>query len=452
MNTALVVLDTFRKDAFDEHFDWLPGTRYENAWSTSHWTIPSHVSLFTGRYASEVGTFARSMTLDHGGETLAEALSAAGYTTHAFSANIGISPIFGFDRGFDRFEKSERVEYAARELLDWSLFLERHGDKSPHRYLIALKECLESDVDTIGSLQRGIELKLGDLGIEVGAEDDGARSALNFVRSTDFGDREFLFVNLMEAHGPFDPPKEYRTVDDYEMPSNSLGLDLDDEIDREPVWTAYNDSVRYLSDMYREIFTEIAADFDRVITLADHGNAFGERDVYGHTYGLQPELTHVPLCVTDTTDWEDSSAAEREDDWIEDELVSLLDVHRTILDLADVDGDSDGRSLIDGETSRPVLTEYHGITQPEKIDNLRRDGWDETRIQEYDRPLDGVVLPPDRYGYQTHDGVVTVDGLDKETVETEIERLTAELDRVERDEDDDLDDAVLQQLEDLGYA
>jgi len=45
---ALVVLDTLRKDSFDEHFDWLEGVRYDNAWSTSHWTHPAHGSLFTG--------------------------------------------------------------------------------------------------------------------------------------------------------------------------------------------------------------------------------------------------------------------------------------------------------------------------------------------------------------------------------------------------------------------
>lgn len=54
-NIALIVLDTLRKDSFDEHFDWLPGRRFENAWAPSHWTVPVHASLFTGHYPSEVG-------------------------------------------------------------------------------------------------------------------------------------------------------------------------------------------------------------------------------------------------------------------------------------------------------------------------------------------------------------------------------------------------------------
>lgn len=39
-NIAVVVLDTLRKDSFDNNFEWLNGQKYGNAWSTSHGTIP----------------------------------------------------------------------------------------------------------------------------------------------------------------------------------------------------------------------------------------------------------------------------------------------------------------------------------------------------------------------------------------------------------------------------
>lgn len=54
-NIALVVLDTLRKDLFDAHFGWMPGERFEHAWSTTHWTAAAHASLFTGLYPSEAG-------------------------------------------------------------------------------------------------------------------------------------------------------------------------------------------------------------------------------------------------------------------------------------------------------------------------------------------------------------------------------------------------------------
>ncbi len=63
---ALVVLDTLRKDYFEEEFEWLhsTGTYFDNGWSTSHWTIPAHASLFSGRYACEIGTGAKKSAFD----------------------------------------------------------------------------------------------------------------------------------------------------------------------------------------------------------------------------------------------------------------------------------------------------------------------------------------------------------------------------------------------------
>lgn len=48
MNVAVIVLNTMRKDVFDEHFDWFPGVRYEEAYSIESYTVPAHGSLFTG--------------------------------------------------------------------------------------------------------------------------------------------------------------------------------------------------------------------------------------------------------------------------------------------------------------------------------------------------------------------------------------------------------------------
>jgi arylsulfatase A-like enzyme len=75
MNVAFILLDTLRKDAFERQFDWLPGRRFDNAWSPSHWTVPVHGSMFTGLYPSETGVHARSVTLDCDRQVLAEQLS-----------------------------------------------------------------------------------------------------------------------------------------------------------------------------------------------------------------------------------------------------------------------------------------------------------------------------------------------------------------------------------------
>jgi hypothetical protein len=69
------------------------------------------------------------------------------------------------------------------------------------------------ETDTLKSLRLGLKLKVRDLGIEtIAGEDDGAKKALRLVEQTDFEDDEFLFMNLMEAHGPYKPPSDYDTT------------------------------------------------------------------------------------------------------------------------------------------------------------------------------------------------------------------------------------------------
>lgn len=117
-NIALVVLDTLRKDAFDQHFDWLPGIQFQNAWSPGAWTIPAHAALFGGAYPSELGVYAKTQSLDCDRRVLAEALSDKDYQTRAFSANANISSAFNFDRGFDAFRHSWRGKMYDEALLD----------------------------------------------------------------------------------------------------------------------------------------------------------------------------------------------------------------------------------------------------------------------------------------------------------------------------------------------
>jgi hypothetical protein len=69
---APVLFDSLRKDAFDGHFDWLPGTVFENAWSTSGWTVPAHGTLFTGLYPSESGVYPKAEILNTEKKVLAD--------------------------------------------------------------------------------------------------------------------------------------------------------------------------------------------------------------------------------------------------------------------------------------------------------------------------------------------------------------------------------------------
>jgi len=437
-NIAIVVLDTLRKDTFDEHFDWLPGRRYEQAYSTSNWTVPAHASLFTGRYASEVAVHAKDTYLDCERPSLAEQLSTAGYTTRAFSANTNISGHFGFDRGFDQFFSPAAQRHLNDDnLFDWRAFNRESSRTGVSRYLDAVRQCVADDCRTLPSLLAGLRMTLRD---EENAY-RGTAEATERFGEVSFGADEFLFANVMEVHEPYRAPKSYRTVEEPAL-TNSVGDLSFGTVDGAQTRTAYEDCARYLSDAYRDFFDLLTDDFDYVVTLSDHGELLGEHDGWGHEHGLYPELTRIPLVVSG--DGLDGTCTAP---------VSLLDVHRTILELAGVDGgDSHGQSLLGDVDDREYLTEYHGLT-PWSERKLKENGY-EDELATYDANRRGCLTAAG-YGYETPDEVVTIGDLSaddaRELIRTLADGLVVE-ETVGDGDDNDVPEEVQSRLEDLGYA
>jgi len=441
-NVALVVLDTLRKDAFEEHFDWLPGTRYENAWAPSHWTVPVHGSLFTGEYPSEAGVYARSLDLDTEHAVLAERLSNAGMMTRAFSANPNISKKFSFDRGFNEFRWPWKMrQFNRTDLFEWSQAIDLDAPK-PIRYSRAIVDCIKSDSATVPSLIDGARVKISRVRKNQAESDDGATDILKYVRKTEFGDGEFLFLNLMEAHSPYEPPSEYSRAPDQPFSGIEETI-VDSDIDPEQAREAYDGCVEYLSDMYRQIFDELSAEFDYVITLSDHGELFGEYGAWRHDYGLYPELTNMPLSIYDGTDGIKHDPS----------VVSLTRVYDTVLDAAGIEDVDQNRSLLGTVSSREPLTEYHGLTHNHKIKALEENGFDSETIATYDEPKYGFVTSDGNYAYEDVDGYVQWGDGDLEHPDRRLRSLRQGLpDITQSDSVIEISTSAKDRLEDLGYV
>lgn len=434
-SVALVVLDTLRTDAFEAHFDWIGGQRFESVLSPSHWTTPVHASLFTGMYPSEAGVHATHPSLDTSEPTITEKLAAAGWTCRGYSANGNVSSSTNFDRGFHDF--TAKGYHTEADIFDWQTFIA----ESPNgltRYPRAFVECVRSDCDTIPSLRQGIRRKYDHVRYG-GSPNLTAEDALDYIIDTQFGDREFLFVNLMEAHPAYTPPEEYQTV----APDSLNSIDAIEavlnggkDVDEDRIKQAYADSVRYLADMYKQIHERLQEDFDYVITVSDHGETFGEQGIYGHVPSLVPEIVRVPLVISgDVPSGTVSTPA------------NVLDINQTISTLTGVADPPRGQNLLD-PTPQATITEAHGISEWQRR-GLRDRGITAEQLRPIDCQKRGVATEG-YYGYESlYDSWVDAEG-DIAEPETLLESVVSSIDTPEN-QDTGVSDGARRQLEDMGY-
>lgn len=435
-NIAVVVLDTLRNDHFEKYFSWLDGLRFTNAYSTSHWTGSAHASLFTGLYPSEVGTTNKSRSLAWDGTTLPMALQNEGYRTRMFTTNLQICEWDGWERGIaERFGPETRdVEPTPERVFDWPAYAERSESVGLKQYAGGVLEIIRGDYSLYPSIKEGYRIKTSEI--------MDTQAVMRRVQNTEFGEQEFVFINIMDAHKPYYPPKTYRETDESLKPEIEDGLagtiDNPDRIKR-----TYDKCAQYISNAYRRVHSDLLDDFDYVITLADHGEHLGEHGLWAHVYGLNPEVTHVPLVISG----EDVSSEVIADP------VSILDVHRTVANMAGIDLDSRGQGLLGEIEPRDRLVEFHGLS-PGRQEKFEAKGiWD--KYSWMDRSLDAIVSA-DGYAHETYEnGLKTTNGWSRDEA---AERLSDLVDSIDRKplpsgaDEPEVSKATKERLEDLGYA
>lgn len=261
-------------------------------------------------------------------------------------------------------------------------------------------------------------------------------------------------MNLMETHAPYTPPQEYRTVTT-EQPLNEVTatngfvstVSEKGDPHSDILVDAYDDCARYLSDVYKEIFDELHESFDIIITVSDHGELFGEHGAWKHAYGLYPELTHVPLVIS----------GNEISDQVCNETVSLLDVHQTILTIAEIEAESEGDALVEKDTSTNRLnvkptnsqcfTEYHGL-YPRHRAKAKAAGYDSSL---YETELFGCAVSSS-YACQTEGDLFISGEIQEDTVVKTIAEHENRIEKRDVGNDTAVSDAVERQLKDLGYA
>jgi arylsulfatase len=265
------------------------GVGFPNAIAPASRTNPSMAGTFTGepmvaRDRVADPSHSRRHLGRHG--TLAEDLTEQGYATGAFNPNAYASRHYGFNRGFDHFE-------------DFLFSTDKYQK-------VFQKHLSDSTIYTLvrnfrNYLRREEAFKTWDRYIDEIEE-------WVHTQSEPF----FLWIFSLDTHFPHLTPRKYREWSSlfeqyyYNWRCNQLIDELDPNLsDREirKIIDIYDDSIRFGDVLLYEL-QERLAEFDPVyVVFGDHGEAFGERDIYGHFYpSLYEENIHVPLVVSEPID------------------------------------------------------------------------------------------------------------------------------------------------------
>ena len=482
-NVVVAVLDTARgRDTVPTAAARMPelaaiaeeGVEFTSAFSTAPWTVPAHASLLTGTYPSRHGTGGHSPRLGASLPTLPEAFRDAGYETVGVSNNTWVTGEFGFDRGFDRFRKG--WQYVQSETDVGSVV----RAEEPLAKLRAARERLLDGNPLVNTAN----LLFAEL-----AGDDGAERTTQWVERWLAG-REaespfFLFLNYIEPHVEYDPPREYA---EQFLPADATyeearairqdprAFDVGEyslsQREFELLHALYRGELAALDDHLGRLRAALVAadEWDDTILLVvgDHGENVGDHGFLGHQYDLHDTLLHVPMVI--------SGGAFPGADDRSDELVQHVDLPPTLLDAVGLDAPAlreqvQGRSVHPAADEPPretVFAEYLA-PQPSPDALAERFGRIPERVRRFDRTLRAVRTREEKY-VRASDGTEWFYRVDEDpheetnlaarstrpagqgALEARLDEWLDSFDHAEGDSEDvSMTDGTRERLADLGY-
>lgn len=318
-NVVVISVDTLRSDSLRAYnssasprpvMDGLAkrGQVFVRAYSTAPWTLPSHVSLFTGLYPRHHGVVHKKHAIGDI-SSFVETLRANGYQTVGFGDGGYLSRHYGFSHGFEIYDQWRDEE---RTAVPASLPRggKRHFDTKQHLF-------------------------------------DRASA---FLRDRSSKRPLFLFAHTYAVHDYFRRwlPKEPGKAP---VPTPKSNKDLECLLgvtpcppqkwrELESMYEAGIDAFdRDLGSFLELVERTLGSNNTYVILLSDHGEGFDHaRNRIHHAGRLHRDQLQVPLIA----------AGPGIEPCRSEEIVSLVDIRPSVLELASVadDAEHDGRSFV----------------------------------------------------------------------------------------------------------
>jgi arylsulfatase A-like enzyme len=342
-NVLLIVLDTVAAGHLSLHgYDRATspglaeiaeqGIRFDAARSASSWTLPSHATMFTGRWLHELSV-GWLTPLDETHPTLAEFLGARGYATAGFVANtMYCASDSGLGRGFTFYQ-----DYIFPELTAFKTAV------LVSRVLMGMQAIVYFSEDWLdfARLRRFVPPLWRSLAIDRKGAAAVNREFLDWLSQRVQPERPFLaFLNYFDAHYPYrlSPGRIHRfgveptdtrhhvliqywwDLDKTRLEPQDLALAVD----------AYDDCIADLDEHLGSLFDELKGrgvlERTWLIIASDHGESFGEHaGVFCHGSSLYQSELHVPLLIIPPG----GSTTKQ----VVTETVSLRDLAATIVDV-----------------------------------------------------------------------------------------------------------------------
>ena len=235
------------------------GVLFEHAYTVQPQTTPAIASMFTGLYPARHGVEALYVLLHDANPTAAEAFAAAGYDTAAFvSSFVMIRDFSNLGQGFAVYDDF---------VTDRELYRNNYERKAGP------------------TLARASE----------------------WLRQRDSDKPFFLFLHLIDPHGPYAPPPPYDTkFRSTEVVPVEGAIPTAQQIPGVRDFNRYRDlydgEIAYATDQLGTFFAELQREglFEEalIVLTADHGESMGEHGLYfRHGDDVYQENLHVPLIV-----------------------------------------------------------------------------------------------------------------------------------------------------------
>ncbi len=233
---------------------------FENAFSTTSWTLPSFMSILTGLYLSSHKVVTPENKLHSSFITLAEIFKNQGYKTAGFVSAPFLKKNFGFVQGFDVYN----------EATSSPTHIESHKDITSPQI---------------------------------------TKLVLNWLHKNK-NKRFFLFIHYWDPHYDYIPPPPYDKIFDPYYTGTIDGTDIEnskkihpgmDERDLQHIIALYDGEIRWTDFHIGKLFSELKRlnlyKNTLIIIVADHGEEFLEHNGKGHRRTLYNEVIHVPLIL-----------------------------------------------------------------------------------------------------------------------------------------------------------